>query len=401
MENLFIARQPIYDRNMNVMGYELLYRSGNMDYAQFDDGNLASCETILNSFMHIGIDTLTGSSLAFVNLPQLFITNEALTPMLREQCVLEILEDVKPTAEVIEGLKRLKHECYLIALDDFEFNDNTEKFLKFADFVKLEVLDKSEQEISLQLDQLKAYPVKIVAEKVQTQEMQQICENLGFDYFQGFFFCRPQVVTQKTMPASKAVVFNLLSKLQNPDVDFNEIEAILAQDVSLSYKLLRYINSAAFAFRREIDSLKDAAVLLGLSNIKNWVTLILMSKLTDDKPTELIVIAMIRGKMCELLANKLNPKISPQMFIIGLFSILDALMDTPMIELLDDITLSIPAKMALLDQSGEHGEIYKKVLMYEQMEWNQLANTDIPPGELAQAYLTAVHWADESMKAIA
>ncbi|TNF39185.1 MAG: HDOD domain-containing protein, partial [Gammaproteobacteria bacterium] len=271
----------------------------------------------------------------------------------------------------------------------------------YADYVKIEVLDKTEQEIRFQLDQLKPYPVKTIAEKVQTQELQHLCEQMGFDYFQGFFFCRPQLVKQKTAYANRAVVFNLLSSLQNPEVDFAEIEAILAQDVTLSYKLLRYINSAAFSLRREIDSIKDAAVLLGVTNIRNWVTLILMSKLTDEKPAELIVIAMIRGKMCELLANKLNPAISPQMFIIGLFSVLDALMDTPMIELLDNIALSIPIKMALLDQSGQHGDIYKQVMMYEQMEWRQLVHAHLSPGELAQAYLTAVHWADESMKTIA
>lgn len=400
MEELFIARQPIYDAQLGVIGYELLYRSGDMDRAVFDDGNLASCETIMNTFMHIGVDTLVGSNLAFINLPTQFITNPALTPMLREQSVLEILEDVEPTEQVIQGIQRLKSEGYKIALDDFEYDDKYIPFLQLADFIKLDVNTRSEDELAQQLQIVSPYNAKLVAEKVETQELYNICKQLGFEYFQGFFFCHPQLVRHKHTPANKLVVLNLLSKVQNPDLDFDEFESILAQDVTLAYKLMRYINSAAFPFRREVDSIKDAIVLLGIKNMKDWVTLIMMSKIIENKPDELIVTAMIRGKMCELLAEKYQPDIKHQMFIVGLFSVLDALMDMPMSDLLDSITLSAPVKLALLDKTGRHGEIYQQVFFYEHSSWDELNSEGFDQHDLMMHYLEAVNWADTHIQAL-
>ena len=398
MEELFIARQPIYDSQLGVIGYELLYRSGDMDRAVFDDGDLASCETIMNAFMHIGVDTLVGSTLAFINLPTQFITNPALTPMLRQQSVLEILEHVEPTEEVIQGIKRLKSEGYQIALDDFEYQDKFIPFLELADFIKLDVNTRTEDELIEHLQIVAPYHAKIVAEKVETQELYNICKKLGFEYFQGFFFCHPQLVKHKHTPANKLVVLNILSKLQNPDLDFDEFESILAQDVTLTYKLMRYINSAAFPIRREVDSIKDAIVLLGIKNMKDWVTLIMMSKIIENKPNELIVTAMARGKMCELIAEKYHPEIKHQMFLVGLFSVLDALMDMPMIDLLDSIILSGPVKLALLDKVGTHGEIYQQVLLYEHSDWDALNENGFNSQDLIMFYLDAVHWADTQVQ---
>jgi EAL and modified HD-GYP domain-containing signal transduction protein len=400
MENLFIARQPIYDASLNVMGYELLYRSGDMDHAVFEDGNQASCETILNSFMHIGVDHLVGSSLVFVNLPTEFIVNEMLTPMFKEQCVLEILEDVEPTEEVIAGIKRLKAHGFQIALDDFVHNDSLEPFIDLADYIKVDVIGRTEAEIAQSIAPLKRSKAKIIAEKVETQEMQSLCLKLGFDYFQGYFFCRPQVISHKHVPSNKAVILCLINKLQDPHLDFDELERILAQDVTLSYKLLRYINSAMFSLRREVDSIKDAIILLGIDNLRQWITLISMTKVVDIKPNELMVTAMIRGRMCELVAAKLYPHIQHQVFVMGLFSLLDALMDADMIDLLDTVILSTPIKMALLDHSGEHGEVLKLVLDYEQAHWDVLAANPKTAPDLTESYIQAVEWADMSIRSL-
>lgn len=400
MENLFIARQPIYDLKQTVMGYELLYRNGDVDKAIFEDANQASCETILNTFMHIGIDNLIGSALAFINLPYDFLIFESLTPMFKEQTVLEILEDIEPTPESIEGIKRLKSQGYRIALDDFEYDDKFIPFLQLADFIKIDILDKDEATIRRQYSRTSKYNALVIAEKVETQQMYTLCKDVGFEYFQGFFFCRPQLVKQKHIPANKAVALNLLNKLQNPDIDFDELESILVQDIALSYKFLRYINSAAFSLRREIDSIKDAITLLGLSNTKNWVSMILMSRSVDSKPDELIATAMIRGKMCELLAEQQKPALKSQMFIIGLFSVLDALMDMEMIDLLDNIILSMPIKLALLDHSGEHGAILEQVLQYEQFCWDELMKTGIKSSVFTESYLEAVNWTKVQMAGI-
>jgi len=400
MDHLFIARQPIYNRNKAVLGYELLYRSNAINEANITDGDQASCETILNSFMHIGIDNIAGSALAFINLPREFVVNNKLTPMFQEQTVLEILEDVTPDNDVIEGIRQLKNEGYKIALDDFIFNESMIPLIELADFIKIDVKALTAQEIDSQLLALKPYSAELIAEKVETHELYQFCYERDFNYFQGFFFCKPEMIEKKSLPSNKLVILNLINKLQDPEITSDELENLLVQDITLSYKLLRYINSAAFSLRREVDSIKDAIVLLGLKNLKDWVSLIMMSKIIDSKPKELIVTGMIRGKMCELIAEKHHPEVQHQMFIIGLFSVLDALMDQPLIDLLDTVILSTPIKLALLDQAGPQGEIYKYALQYEQCNWDEIGSLGNKTEEFIQSYLTAVHWADQSMKAL-
>jgi len=400
MENLYLARQPIYHRNQTVIGYELLYRSSSVNSANVNDDNQATLETLLNSFMHVGLENIVGSSLAFLNLPVDFVTNQTLTPMFKGQCVLEILESVTPTTQVITGLKFLKQQGYQIALDDFEYSPKHRAFLELADYVKLDVNHKSEQDIRNQLTQLKPYKVKVVAEKVETPDMHKLCMQLNFDYFQGYFYCRPLMINQKYMPANKIVVLDLLAKLQNSNIDLAEIEAVLSQDVTLAYKLLRYINSATFSRHKEISSIQDAVVMLGINNVRNWLSLILMSKILSDKPAELIVTALARGKMCELLAAKQNPGIASQMFITGLFTVIDALMDKPMAELLDTIVLSIPIRLALLDKSGPHGAILNQVLHYEEGNWDKLLQSDTCPEVFRTLYLEAIQWADATMNAL-
>lgn len=400
MDNLFIARQPIYDKELKLMGYELLYRDSDINSANFDDGNQASTETIINSFMHIGIDNLTGSALAFINLPTQFIVNESMTPMFQEQTVLEILEDVEPTPQVINGLRRLKLQGYSIALDDFEYADKFKPFLELADFVKIDVLNQDEESIRQQVTLFESYPLKLIAEKVETQELYALCQDLGIDYYQGYFFCRPQMLKKKHLPANKMVVLNLMQLLQDPETDYDKLETTLAQDVALSYKLLRYINSAAFSLRREIDSIKDAIVLLGVQNIKNWASLIMMTRVVENKPQQLIVTAMTRARMCELLAEQIKPNIKSQMFIVGLFSILDALMDMPMIDLLDTVILSTAIKMALLDHMGDHGEILKQVLDYEQGNWDALNQSGIDTSVYSETYMNAIQWADQNINSL-
>ena len=400
MDNLYIARQPVFDLNNAVIGYELLYRANVINRANIIDADQATCETILNSFMHIGIDNLVGSALAFINLPREFVVNESLMPMFRDQSVLELHESIRADKKVVSGVKRLKADGCRIALDDFVFSKSLAPLIELADFVKIDVRTLSTSELTRLVALLQPYDAKLVAEKVETAEAYRVCSDIGFDYFQGFFFSYPVVLTRKTLPSNKLVVLKLLSKLHDPDTESDELETILAQDIALSYKLLRYINSAAFALRREVDSIRDAIVLLGRDNLANWATLILMSKLIDSKPAELIKTGMIRGKMCELLAQSRHPEIKSQMFVIGLFSVLDALMDQPLIDLLDNVILATPIKLALLDQSGSQGDLYRQVLEYERCHWDELDRLNASADDYARSYINAVQWADQNLNAL-
>lgn len=397
--NIFIARQPIFDREKQLIGYELLYRAGDTDIAVFDDGDLASTEVILNSFMNIGIDSLVGSSLAFINLTEEFLINESLAPMFEHQAVLEILEDIKPTVEVVEGIKRLKEQGYKIALDDFEYSTEYDVFLQLADFVKIDVIALSTLEIVQQLKYLKDYDVKIIAEKVETPELYLFCEQLSFDYFQGYHFCKPQLVKKKHVPANKLVVLNILKKLENPDFDIHDISTTMANDVTLTYKLLRYVNSAAFAHRKEIESIREALALVGINTIKKWTMLILMTQLSEGKPQTLLVTALVRARMCELIAEqkKIN---GTQMFTVGLLSLLDALMDIEMVDLLDELSLTSAIKSALLDFDGINGEILLNVILYEQGQWTELLKHGVDAKAYFACYMDAVKWADSTLTSL-
>ena len=399
MENIFVARQPIYDRNNQLIGYELLYRAGDTDVAEFDCGKLASSQLILNSFMDIGFDGLAGSNLAFINITEDFILDEALTPMFEKQTVLEVLEDIKPSKKIVEGVKRLKGKGYKIALDDFKYSPEYDELLLLADFIKLDVIDLTAEKIVRELEYLKKFDVKIIAEKVETAEMYRFCKELEFDFFQGFHFCKPQLVKHKSIPSNKLVVMNLLKQLNDPDFKFSQIEKALAPDARLTFKLLRYVNSAAFALRKEIDSIKEALVLVGGETIKKWATLILMMQLTEGKPQALLVTALVRARMCELLEEDSGLS-NGKMFTVGLLSLIDALMDMPLVELLDELTLSTSVKLALLDYEGENGELLLNVINYEQGKWNELVERGVDAKAYFSCYMEAVKWADSTIESL-
>ena len=396
MDNLFVARQPIYDTNNHLIGYELLYRAGDTDVAKFEDGKIASSQVILNSFLDIGFDNLVGSSDAFINITEDFILDESLTPMYEKQIVLELLEEITPSEEVVTGVKRLKDHGYKIALDDFKYSHEYDELLDLTEFVKLDVIQLGEEGIVRELDYLKPYNVKIVAEKVETQEMYTFCKELDFDFFQGFYFCKPELIKHKKTPSNKLVVLNLIKELVDPDFSFSEIEKSLAQDATLTYKLLRYVNSAAFTQRREIDSIKEALALIGGDTILKWTTLILMMQLVEGKPQALLVTALVRAKMCELLGNEF----SGQMFTIGLLSLLDALMDRPLVDILDDLTLSSNVKMALLDYRGDNGGILLNVIRYEQGKWDELIIDGVDMKDYFSSYMDAIQWADSTIESL-
>ena len=390
MDNLFIARQPILDRDEQLIGYELLYRASDTDVAVFEDGKLASTQVILNSFLDIGFDNLVGSTLAFINITEDFILNDSLTPMYEKFSVLEVLEEVKPTELVIKGVQRLKDKGYRIALDDFKYAPEYDKLLKLADYVKLDVIELNEEQIVQELEHLKGFDVKIVAEKVETQEVYEFCNKLNFDYYQGYYFCKPKVISYKSIPSNKLVVINLLRELNKEDFDFSEIEIAMSQDATLTYKLLRYVNSAAFSNRKEINTIKDALALVGGDTIRKWATLIIMMQLVDGKPHALLVSALVRARMSEILESDYTG----EMFTIGLLSLLDALMDVPLEDLLDELTLSSHIKFALLDYAGDQGKVLLNVIHYEQGQWDKLIIDNDDVKKYFDAYTEAVEWSD-------
>lgn len=393
MPNLYIGRQPIYNRKLDVVAYELLYRDNDQNHARVMDGDTASSRVIINALLEIGLEHLVGKHQAFINLTRSFLLDTTFLPFPKEQMVMEVLEDVALDAEMLVALKRISQEGYTIALDDFVFHEADRHALEIADIVKIDVLALSTEAVQEHVALLKQYNLKLLAEKVETHEMLEQCQAWGFDYFQGYFLSRPKIVQGRRMPAMRLTALRTLGILQDPSLTFAHLEEVIAHDVTLSYKLLRYINSAAVGLPRKVDSIHQALIIAGTNCIRMWATLMVLSNV-DDKPDSLMTTALTRAKMSELLASAMGLKDLQTFFTVGLFSTLDALLDRPLDEILDALPLSSTVKDALLHHQGLHGDVLHTVLSYEQNEGReQIQSLDID--RIRNTYLGAIKWADE------
>lgn len=399
MPNAFLARQPIYDRKLEVFGYELLFRSGVNGHAEFADADQATSQVLLNAFMEIGLESIVGDRIAFINFTRAFIMGHYPLPFPPGKGCLEILEDIKVDAELVEAVRHLSGQGYTIALDDFVYHETLRPLVKLADIIKIDVLALDRAELKRHVALLRKFGAKLLAEKVETQDDYAFCRELGFDYFQGYFFCKPKVISGSRMPANRLVALRLLAGLQNPDIRIDELDALVSQDVTMSYKLLRCINSAFYSLPRKVESIRQAIVILGIQWLKTWVSLMVLANI-DDKPRELMITAMVRAKMCELLAAAAGQKGAERFFIAGLFSVLDALMDRPLEELLKTLPLSDDISAALLQHQGPLGPTLHCVLAYDHGNWDEVHCPVLSTSEVTQTYLDAVAWAGQVAQAL-
>ncbi len=392
--DLFVGRQPIFNRKMEVIGYELLYRDSDSNAANFSDGDHATSSVIINTFVEIGLDRLVGSKgLAFINLTRSYFTGELPLPLKHNRIVLEVLEDIVLDDSFVASVKELSENGYQIALDDVINPDDVTALLNISNIVKVDLLGVDWDKLGEYVTRFKKYNVKLLAEKVETLDEYNQCLDLGFDYFQGYFLAKPNIVKGKKLRGSRIAILNLLAKLQSNDIEFYELEKMISYDVSLSYKLLKLINSAFLSRGSEIQSIRQALTLLGLKQVRGWVSLLLLSE-TGDKPPELITTAMVRAKMCELLAKKANQS-SEGDFIVGLFSVLDALLDISLTEVLSSIPLSPDIINALLLREGKMGEMLNCVLAYEKGQWESVKYFELSNEEIKDTYLDSIDWAKE------
>ena len=394
MSDIFIARQPIYDRRLMVYAYELLHRAGgDYNHADVTDGDDATSQVLITALMEIGLPELVGQSRAFVNLTRQHILNGLPPTLAQDNVVLEVLEDIAPDQELISALTNLKAAGYTIALDDFIYHESKHALVELADIIKIDVLDLQGRSLTDHVKQLLPMSVKLLAEKVETPEEFDACKALGFDYFQGYFFCKPNIVKGKRTQTSRIAIMQLLTKLQDPNLDFDELQKLVSQDISLSYRILRYINSAHLSLGKKIESMRHAIILLGLNTIKTWVNILAMSRI-DDKPYELILTALIRARMCETLATNTSLLVQ-NAFTVGLFSTLEAFIDKPLDEILATLPLADELHNALLNHTGELGQLLSLVLNYERGQWDDFSAAHFDVLTLRTAYLDAIRWASE------
>jgi EAL and modified HD-GYP domain-containing signal transduction protein len=395
MYDAFVGRQPIFDQNMSVYAYELLFRDGDQSSAGRIDGNQASSQVMLNTFAEFGLDSIVGNHLAFINLTHELLVDDMVQMLPRNRVVLEVLETVTVDDALIAAVKNLSSQGYLIALDDFIYDEEWRPLVEIADIIKLDVLALKLSEIEEYVRFLRPFKTRLLAEKVETMEQFIFLKNLGFDYYQGYFLSRPSVVQGKRTPTNKISILQLLSKLMRPDPDHSEIETLISQDVTLSYKVLRFINAARFALPRKVESINEATVYLGLNNIRRFASMIALAGF-NDQPHEILLTALLRARMCELLAKEAGIRDIESFFSLGLFSALDILLGMPMSEVVNELPLGDELERALLYKSGELGEALGCVLAYERQQWDAVNFAALPREEISAVYLEAVKWSNET-----
>ncbi|MFV1984282.1 MAG: EAL and HDOD domain-containing protein [Thiohalomonadales bacterium] len=393
-ESVYIGRQPIYDSSLNVYAYELLFRSGEVNHANVIDGDHATTEVILNTFTEIGLTKIIGKHLGFINLTRSFLLGIYPLPDCQDQIVLEILEDIEIDDEIINAVENLSKQGYTIALDDFVYHKKLEPLIKLAQIIKIDIMALSREELVEHVYLLRKYDVKLLAEKVETQEEYEVCKKLNFDYYQGYFFCKPKIIKGKRPPANKLAAMRVLAKLHDKSSTPKEIEELIMQDITMSIRLLRYINSSMYHVSREVESISHAILLLGIDTVKSVATLVVLSKM-EDKPQELIITSLVRAKMSEYLAHRYEPDLKDMAFTAGLFSIIDAVMDKPIEEILAQLPLSEEIIECLIHGIGKLADILKTVIAYERNDFETLNRSNISTDDLRKAYLSAVEWTDE------
>jgi len=395
VSELLVGRQPIFNRNRDVIGYELLYRALQTDKtANITNGDYATTQVLLNTFSEIGLDNIVGTGFAFINFTRNFLVGKYPIQLPPERIVIEVLEDISIDDHLVDSLRFLKSSGYQIALDDVVSASRITPALRsgLISVVKIDLRSIRPMLLADTVQICKQNGMLLLAEKVETLEDYDLCFRLGFDFFQGYYLCKPNIIKGRRMESSRLIVMRLLAQVTDPKADFSALEILISQDVGLSYKLLKLVNSGYYSLPTTVKSIRQAISLIGLSQLRGWMMLIMMSTV-EDKPHELTNIALQRAKMCEMIGKALGEAQAESYFLTGLFSVLDAIMDIPMTQVVASIPLTEEVIGALTEHKGQIGLVLKTVLAIEQGDWEQVINSGIQSSILRSIYFESIKWA--------
>ena len=399
--DICVARQPIFDRKQKVVGYELLYRSGMVNGYDATDGTEASLAVIGNTFLFLGQRIVAPPSRAFINLTRDLLLNGIAGMLPAKSTVLEILEDIEPDETLMGVCRELKEAGYTLALDDYTIgNEIQHPLLELADIVKVDFMQNSGEECRVLVQNYVNDHRKLLAEKVETADAFKAALAMGYSFFQGSFFSKPVIVSGRTIPGYKLNYMRLLRETNRRELDFHTLEQVIKQDVTLCYTLLKYINSAYFGLRHQITSLLHALALLGEAEVRRWASIVLFTLTGADKPPQVVVRSLIRARMGELLAGEVGLKgHESELFLLGLFSMVDVLVGRPLEEILEGMNLSKEVTGALLGEQNGYRDLYELVVSYESGQWEQYAEhastLNLDPERIPEIYVEATEWADE------
>ncbi len=391
----FIARQPILTREEQVFGYELLFRDGVENYFRAADPEAASRSTLDSSIL-MGLEVLCGKSRAFVNCTREILLKDYITLLPSSHTVIEILETVPPDDQVVAACQRAKEAGYAIALDDFAVHDPRTPLVEMADIIKVDVQHTTAEQRAELVQRHGSWRCRMLAEKVETREEFFAARKAGFLYFQGYFFRRPEVLSTREIPGNQIHYMRMLQAVSRVELDDEEIENLIKSEASVCYRLLRYMNSAGFGFSNEIRSVRHALSLLGEREVRRWVRLIAALGAGRQKSSELVLAALVRANFCELLSAKIEQGDS-ELFLMGLFSLMDTILETNMSNLLASVPVDRETKEVLLNGGGRLRPLYQLMLARESGDWPSIRELapqlQLNESEINQAYWQAMQWA--------
>jgi EAL and modified HD-GYP domain-containing signal transduction protein len=389
----FVARQAIYDQASDVIAYELLYRHAEtVQTALIADDLQATLHVIVNMALEIGLDRLSDNLPVHINYPTALLEAGIPPPFPASRVVIEVLESVRGSPAVLQGLAALRSHGFKIALDDFAPATSDAALLDAADCVKLDISQFSNEALAEQVKTLKARRLTVIAEHVETTSEFERCRALGFDAYQGYYLQHPQTFSARPIPSNRLAALRLIATLQRNEPSFTELARLVSQDLPLSYQLLRCINSSYYGFSRKVESIRQAIVMLGFEKLRQLCALVALRQI-ENRPQSVFLDAMVRAQMCEKLGTLRKAADPSSLFITGLFSTLDALTGMPMSDLLKQLPLSSAISQALLIQGGRHGVILREVIAWEHGTWRPAAYSGLTAAQVQASYLESVAWA--------
>jgi EAL and modified HD-GYP domain-containing signal transduction protein len=399
---VYLGRQPILDRNWNVAGYELLFRSSQANFCDLTDDVAATSQVIVNAVLGVGLDRLLAGKPAFVNFDRTLLLGDWSTLLPPNKVVIEILESVPADTEVLAACHALQQQGYRLALDDCLDDDRTAAFIPFVDILKVDFQNTSPSDQEKMMRRYQKFNLRMVAEKVETEEEFQRARDWGYEYFQGYFFDYPTVVQAARVPPSQMSGLRLVKQIQREELDYRAIETLIRHDVSFTHSLLKYLNSAAFHWANRVESVRYALLLLGSDEIRKWVWMASLTNLGENRPPVLMQQVLMRGKFCEAIAISARlPLGDCDPFLLGMFSLLDAILQRPLHGILEDLNIGPNIRAALLGTAGEDDPlslILRIVKSYELGDWEQVDAAAQAIGfsseALSPCYLESLFWVE-------
>ncbi len=400
---LMVGRQPILDQYGVTYAYELLYRGHDEHAFSNLNEDEATSSVINNTFYSAEFGCISSGKKSFINFTSQLVRDEVWRVLPKHDVVIELLENIEPTPELIAAAQKIKGQGYTLALDDFEYDPKLEPLIELADIIKVDIRQSGMQTAEKLAKTYLPRGIKLLAEKVETLKEFKDCRDWGYTLFQGFFFARPEVIESEQIPESKVSKLQLMQKVHQPDIDYTDLVDVLKSDPSLTLKLLKYINSVAMGVRHEITNLRQALALIGLNNFKKWASVLIMASIAEDKPRELMKLSLFRGRFCELLSDKIGlSDQSSEYFLTGIFSLMDAAFGKPMETLVADLPLSDEIIETLL---GNETKIRNVLELSQALEYEgeiekyvSKLRTSVPLIKLSEINQEAISWTDQIMR---